>query len=236
MRQYRGGEATEAFFAFRQKSLFITGRTSIGCPKYKTKHFSVPGMFICLFVCLFICMIQHRNWPLRSTMLNAQGTNASPDGLCTRTHTTKPSLAGFAVIRLELIEPGAATCVYQAKACSPTDQPVGKFKDGLGINMTIYENLLYFNISHHVRSIAWSGVSAACCPQRRSRPMPSRTHSSNLHVIYRWSAQPWGSAVGLNVSARCSEAIRSHLDGWISVELQLCCCRARNKSRVKTSH
>ena len=24
----------------------------------------------------------------------------------------------------------------QAKACSPTDQPVRKFKDGLGINMT----------------------------------------------------------------------------------------------------
>ena len=26
---------------------------------------------------------------------------------------------------------------YQAKACSPTDQPVRKFKDGLGINMTM---------------------------------------------------------------------------------------------------
>ena len=50
---------------------------------------------------------------------------------------TKPSRAVFAVIRLELIEPGAATCVYQAKACSPTDQPVRKFKDRLGINMTM---------------------------------------------------------------------------------------------------
>ena len=50
---------------------------------------------------------------------------------------TKPSRAGFAVIRLELIEPGAETCVYQAKSCSPTDQPVRKFKYGLGINMTI---------------------------------------------------------------------------------------------------
>ena len=48
----------------------------------------------------------------------------------------KRSRAGFAVIRLELILPGAETCVYQAKACSPTDQPVRKFKDGLGINMT----------------------------------------------------------------------------------------------------
>ena len=50
---------------------------------------------------------------------------------------TKPSRACFAVIRLELIKPGAETCVYQAKSCSPIDQPVRKFKDGLGINMTM---------------------------------------------------------------------------------------------------
>ena len=30
---------------------------------------------------------------------------------------------------------------------------------------------------------------------------------------------PWGSAVSLKVSARCREAIRSHVDGWISCEL-----------------
>ena len=36
-----------------------------------------------------MCVIQHRNWPLRSTILNAHGTNASPDGLCTRTHTNE---------------------------------------------------------------------------------------------------------------------------------------------------
>ena len=40
-------------------------------------------------ICLFICVIQHRNWPLRSTILNAHGTNASPDGLCTRRHTNE---------------------------------------------------------------------------------------------------------------------------------------------------
>ena len=50
---------------------------------------------------------------------------------------TKPSRPGFAVIRLELIEPGTETFVDQAKSCSPTDQPVRKFKDGLGINMTM---------------------------------------------------------------------------------------------------
>ena len=55
----------------------------------------------------------------------------------------KPSRAGFAQIRWELIEPGAETCVYQAKACSPTDQPVRKFKDGLGINMTMKTFLTY---------------------------------------------------------------------------------------------
>ena len=119
---------------------------------------------------------------------------------------------------------------------SPTDQLVRKFKDGLGINMTMKKIFIFVPVQtmkkffifvpvqqykHHVRSIAWSGVSPAWCPQRRSRMMPSRTHSSNLHVIYRWSALPWGSAVGLKVSARYSDAIRC-----ISCELQLCCCMA----------
>ena len=40
------------------------------------------------------------------------------------------------------------------------------------------------------------------------------------------STLPWGSAVGLKGSARCSEAIRSHVDSWISCEPQLCCCIA----------
>ena len=39
---------------------------------------------------------------------------------------TKPSRAGFAVIRLELIEPGAATCVYdEAKPKERSDR--GRF-------------------------------------------------------------------------------------------------------------
>ena len=50
---------------------------------------------------------------------------------------TKPSRAGFAAIRLELIEPGAETCAYHAKPCSHTDQPVRNFTDSLGINMTM---------------------------------------------------------------------------------------------------
>ena len=68
------------FFAFRQKSLFIAGRTRMRrVPKIKNKNiFLYQG-----------CVIQHRNWTLRSTILNAHGTNASPDGLCTRTHTNE---------------------------------------------------------------------------------------------------------------------------------------------------
>ena len=39
-----------------------------------------------------------------------------------------------------------------------------------------------------------------------------------------------GSAVGLKVTARRSEAIRSHVDGWISCEVHLCCCTATKKT------
>ena len=60
---------------------------------------------------------------------------------------TKPSRAVFAVTRLDLMEPGAATCVYQAKACSPTDQPLRKFKDGFDINMTMKT---FFTLTYHI--------------------------------------------------------------------------------------
>ena len=42
-----------------------------------------------------LCIIQHRNRPLRSTALNAHGTNASPDGLCGRTHADEASSCWF---------------------------------------------------------------------------------------------------------------------------------------------
>ena len=46
------------------------------------------------------------------------------------------SLVGAAEVKSSL---EAVSCQMQdqAKACSPTDQPVRKFKDGLGINMTM---------------------------------------------------------------------------------------------------
>ena len=61
----------------------------------------------------------------------------------------KPSRAGFAVIRLELnrARRGNVCLEDQAKACSPTDQPVLKFKDGLGINMTMKT---FFTLTYHV--------------------------------------------------------------------------------------
>ena len=76
MRQDRGAKRPRVFFAFRQKSLFIAGRTSMRrVPQIKNKNiFLYQG-----------CVIQHRNWPLRSTIPNTHITNASPDGLCTRT-------------------------------------------------------------------------------------------------------------------------------------------------------
>ena len=56
-----GAKRPRQFFAFRQKSFFIAGRTSIGCQKSKLrKHFSVPGMFVHLFIYLFTYVIQHR--------------------------------------------------------------------------------------------------------------------------------------------------------------------------------
>ena len=80
-------------------------------------------------------MVQHRDWPLKSIILNAHGTNAGHDGLCTRTHTNEAfsswvSCNSFRVDRARL---GNVCLQDLAKACFPTDQPVRKFKDSLSI-------------------------------------------------------------------------------------------------------
>ena len=109
----------------------MAGRTSIGCQKRKTKHFSV-------------CVIQHRNWPLRSTILNVHGTNASPNGLCTGTHTKEAFSCCCAVIRLELIEPGAATCVYnEARPRERSDR--GRFLGMPGPFLKSLDSCIYMN-------------------------------------------------------------------------------------------
>ena len=117
------------FFAFRQNSLLLAGRTSVGCQKLEIKS------FLCTRdVCLSVCLIQHRSWPLRSTILNAHGTNGCPDGLCTRTHTIEAFSCWFSCYSFRVDRARCGNVCYQVKACSPTDQPVRKFKDGLGIN------------------------------------------------------------------------------------------------------
>ena len=78
-------------------------------------------------------------------------------------------------------------------------------------------------------------VVPAAAVTTHAKPQAQQQLARDLEVE-RTAMGPWGSAAGLKVSARCSETIRSNVDGWISVELQLCCCRARNKSRVRASH
>ena len=89
--------------------------------KKKKKKFLPNGGYErveCLFlissasVCL--CVIQHRLRPRSSTALKAQGTNTGPDGSA---HIpTSPSCAYVVVSRSELVEPGAATCVFRGMA------------------------------------------------------------------------------------------------------------------------
>ena len=44
---------------------------------------------------------------------------------------------GAAALRVDRARRGNVCLEDQAKACSPTDQPVRKFKDSSGINMTM---------------------------------------------------------------------------------------------------
>ena len=81
MRQGRGSEATEAIFCLQERKPLHSGSYEQGCQNKNNTRY--PGTFFCMYVCL----IQHRNWLLRSTILNAHGTYASPDGFCTRTNT-----------------------------------------------------------------------------------------------------------------------------------------------------
>ena len=68
MRQDRGSEATEAIICLQAKKPLHSGSYEHRVPKIKIKTF---------FCTRDVCLIQHRNWPLRSTILNAHGTNAS---------------------------------------------------------------------------------------------------------------------------------------------------------------
>ena len=142
-------------------------------PKIKNKTF---------FCTKFVCVIEHRNWPLRSTILYAHGTNASPDGFCTRTHANEPFSCWFCCNSFRVYRAKRGNVCVSSEGMLSYRSACPDIRRWLGYQY-YYENLIYFNISNHVRRIAWSGVSPAWCLQRRSRLMPSRNHSSNLHVI-----------------------------------------------------
>ena len=98
---------------------------------------------------------------------------------------TKPS--SFAVIRLELIEPGAETCVYQPKACSPTDQPVRKFKDSLGINMTMKTFVtLTYHIMHAQQQLARDLEVERAAMGQRCRPQSFGEVQRGNPQLRRW--------------------------------------------------
>ena len=82
----RASEASLFFLGFsKEKKPLHNGSYEHKVPKIKNKT-----LFCTSDVCdSGMCVIQHRNWPHRSTILNARGTNASPDGLCTRTHNNE---------------------------------------------------------------------------------------------------------------------------------------------------
>ena len=54
---------------------------------------------------------------------------------------------GAAAFRVDRARRGNVCLEDQAKACSPTDQPVRKFNDGLGINMTMKT---FFALTYHI--------------------------------------------------------------------------------------
>ena len=108
IRQGRGSEATEPVFCLQAKKPLHSGSDEHRVPKIKKLNiFLYQGW---LFVYLFV-------W---SNIVNGHvgrpySTHTVPMPVLTgsvHAHIlTKPSRAGFAVSRLELIEPGAATCV-----------------------------------------------------------------------------------------------------------------------------
>ena len=100
----RASEASLFFLYFPwEKKPLHNGSYEHGVPKIKAKHSSVQCM----------CVIQHRNWPFRSTILNAHGTNCSADGFNARTHVNEPYLCYCVVCRSKLAEADAETCVSQ---------------------------------------------------------------------------------------------------------------------------
>ena len=144
MRQGRGSEATEAVFCLQAKKPPLhSGSYEHRVPKIKTKT----------FFCMYVCLIQHRNWPLRSTILNAHGTNASPDGLCTRTHTNGAFSCWFCCNSFRVHRARRGNVCLRSQGMRSYRSASGNLQMVWVLIWLWKPSLLY--ISHHVRRVAW---------------------------------------------------------------------------------
>ena len=102
-------ERSEPFFPWfsKEKKLLHNGSYEHRVPKIKKQNIILYQGCLCVIV----CVIQHRKWHLGRLYSTHTATMPVLTGSVHEHTLTKPSRAGFAVIRLELIEPGAETCV-----------------------------------------------------------------------------------------------------------------------------
>ena len=84
---------------------------------------------------------------------------------------------GAAAFRVDRARRGNVCSQDQAKACSPTDQPVRKLKDGLGTNMTMKSPFTLHITScetHGIMLEAWSRVVPVAAVTTHAKPHAQR--------------------------------------------------------------
>ena len=130
MRRASGASLFFLGFPSKKKPLH-NGSYEHRVPKIKDKT-----LFCTRYVCVgvYVCVIQHRNWPPKSTILNAHGTNASPDGLCTRTHTNEAFSCWFCCNSFRVHRARRGNVCLSSQGMVSYRSACRKFKDGLGIN------------------------------------------------------------------------------------------------------
>ena len=112
-------------------------------------------------------MIQHRNWPLRPTILNAHGTNASPDGLCTRTHANEAFSCWFCCTSFRLDRARRGNVCIEAWAVF---KKLGTYVPGTSTSIIrVYHNVFFL-------------FRKKCC---RARPQPTTLSTGRPTVSLR---------------------------------------------------
>ena len=106
-------------------------------------------------------------------------------------------------------------CVDQAKAWSPTDQPVRKFKDGLGINITIKIFFTLHITSYEKHSMEWRlrRVVPAAAVTTHAKPHAQQQLARDLEVERAAMGQrcrPQSSGSGLLCAAARFGFCRPH--------------------------